>query len=192
MASADGDKDDTEQTLTCLLVKMYHPQQRDGVIFSAIDLHKRQELTAEEVVFFGRDCKSQFTLLHSKVSRMQFSLQFFKPLNSSTFSFEIKNLSKKSKLYVDGLELNYLNKIDLPPKCMIHFGDFQMLMENEVGESEDKFAVCCEVSRSCLVQEQGHPVMVAIPENGPLNDSLYHSSAISPTPFPIEVDENDI
>ncbi|XP_066429949.1 TRAF-interacting protein with FHA domain-containing protein A [Eleutherodactylus coqui] len=193
MASAHGDNDvDTEQTLTCLHVKMYNPHQHGGRIFSAIDLCKRQELNAEEVVLFGRDVIScKFQLLHTKVSRMQFALQFFKPLNSSTMSFEIKNLSKKTKLYVDGLELNYLNKIDLPPKCMIRFGEFQMLLENEAGESEDKFAIYCEVSRFSLVQEVGHPVMPAIPETG-LYDAAPQASAISQTPPPVEVDENDI
>ncbi|XP_069599940.1 TRAF-interacting protein with FHA domain-containing protein A [Ranitomeya imitator] len=190
MACADGDNDvDTEQTLTCLHMKMYHPHQRDQRIFSAIDLCRRQEIKAEDVVMFGRDINScKFKLLHSKVSRMQFGLQFFKPLNASTTSFEIKNLSKKTKLYVDGLELDYLNKVELPSKCMIRFGEFQMLMENEAGESEDKFAIYCDVSRFSLVQEIGHPVMMAIPENGPLN---YQPSVIPSTPPPVEVDEND-
>ncbi|XP_073496751.1 TRAF-interacting protein with FHA domain-containing protein A [Phyllobates terribilis] len=191
MASADGDNDvDTEQTLTCLHMKMYHPHQHDRRIFSAIDLCRRQEIKAEDMVLFGRDVNScKFKLLHNKVSRMQFALQFFIPLNTSTTSFEIKNLSKKSKLYVDGLELSYLNKVELPPKCIIRFGEFQMLMEHEAGESEDKFAICCDVSRFSLVQEVGYPVMLAIPENGPLN----HQPSITPsTPPPVEVDENDI
>ncbi|XP_073428050.1 TRAF-interacting protein with FHA domain-containing protein A [Dendrobates tinctorius] len=189
MAGADGDNDvATEQTLTCLHMKMYHPNQHDPRIFSAIDLCRRQEIKAEDVVLFGRDINScKFKLLHSKVSRMQFGLQFFKPLNSSTTSFEIKNLSKKTKLNVDGLELDYLNKVELPPKCIIRFGDFQMLMENEAGESEDKFAIYCDVSRFSLVQEIGHPVMMAIPENGPLN----YQPSIPSTPPPVEVDEND-
>ncbi|KAM3937479.1 TRAF-interacting protein with FHA domain-containing protein A [Leptodactylus fuscus] len=194
MASVNGDNDvDTEQTLTCLQMRMYHPHQEDRRIFSAIDLCKTHEIKAEEVVMFGRDVNScKFKLLHNKVSRMQFALQFFKPLNSSTTSFEIKNLSKKTKLYVDGWELNYLNKADLPPKCMIRFGEFQMLIEIEAGESEDKFAVYCEVSRFSLVQEIGHPVMLAIPENGPLNYADPLPSSIPPTPPPVENDENDI
>ncbi|XP_056420885.1 TRAF-interacting protein with FHA domain-containing protein A isoform X2 [Hyla sarda] len=194
MAAADGDNDvDTEQTFTCLNIKMYHPLQHDRRIFSALELCKRQEIGAEEVVMFGRDvtcCK--FKLLHNKVSRMQFALQFFKQINSSTMSFEIKNLSKKTKLYVDGLELTYLNKVDLPPKCLIRFGEFQMLLENEAGESEDKFAIYCEVSRFSLVQEIGYPVMLAIPENGPIYQANSQPLSIPPTPPPVEVDENDV
>ncbi|KAM4051624.1 TRAF-interacting protein with FHA domain-containing protein A [Anomaloglossus baeobatrachus] len=190
MASADGDIDvDTEQTLTCLHMKMYHPHQHDKRIFSAINLCKRQEIKAEDVVLFGRDVNScMFKLLHNKVSRMQFALQFFIPLNTSTMSFEIKNLSKKTKLFVDGLELNYLNKVELPQKCIIRFGEFQMLVEIEAGDSDDKFAINCEVSRYSLVQEIGHPVMIAIPENGTL---IYQPSIILSTSPPVEVDEND-
>lgn len=193
MASA-GDIDvDTEQTLACLHMKMFHPDQHDRRIFSAIELGKRQDIRAEEAVLFGRDINScKFKLLHNKVSRLQFALQFFKPLNSSITSFEIKNLSRKTKLYIDGLELNYLNKADLPPKCMIRFGEFQILIENEAGESEDKFAIYCEVSRFSLVQEVGHPVMIAIPENGPLHVADYGPLTVPSTPPPVEVDENDV
>ncbi|XP_069834602.1 TRAF-interacting protein with FHA domain-containing protein A [Dendropsophus ebraccatus] len=191
MASADVD---TEQTLTCLHMKMYHPQQQDPRIFSALELCKRQEIRAEDVVMFGRDVTCcTFKLLHNKVSRMQFALQFFKQMNSTAMGFEIKNLSKKTKLYVDGLELTYLNKVDLPSKCMIRFGEFQMLLENEAGESEDKFAIYCEVSRFPVVQEISDPVMVAIPENGPLYQSNHHQPlSLPPTPPPVEVDENDV
>ncbi|XP_071975399.1 TRAF-interacting protein with FHA domain-containing protein A [Engystomops pustulosus] len=194
MASACGDNDvDTEQTLTCLHIKMYHPHQHDRRIFSLIDLCKRHEMKAEEMVFFGRDINiCRFKLLQNRVSRLQFSLQFFKPLNSSATSFEIKNLSKKTKLYVDGWELNYLNKVDLPAKCMIRFGEFQMLLEIENGESEDKFAVYCELSQFSLVQEIGHPVMLSIPENGLLNNTSHLSLSMSQTPPPVEVDENDV
>ncbi|XP_040274293.1 TRAF-interacting protein with FHA domain-containing protein A-like [Bufo bufo] len=192
MASTGGDNNvDTEQTLTCLLMKLYHPHQDDRRIFSAIELCRKHEIRAEEVVSFGRDVNCcRFTLLQNRVSRMQFALQFFKPFNSSALSFEIKNLSKKTKLYVDGWELSYLNKVDLPPKCMVRFGEFQILMETEAGESEDKFAVYCELSRVSLVQETGHPVKQSIPENGPLNESNHQPLSVPPTPPPVEDDEN--
>ncbi|XP_040274295.1 TRAF-interacting protein with FHA domain-containing protein A-like [Bufo bufo] len=186
MASTGGDNNvDTEQTFPCLLMKLYHPHQDDRRIFSAIELGRKYEIRAEEVVSFGRDVNCcSFTLLQNRVSRMQFALQFFKPFNSSALSFEIKNLSKKTKLYVDGWELSYLNKVDLPPKCMVRFGEFQILIETEAGESEDKFAVYCELSRVSLVQETGHPVKQSIPE------SNHQPFSVPPTPPPVEDDEN--
>ncbi|XP_077332869.1 TRAF-interacting protein with FHA domain-containing protein A isoform X1 [Lithobates pipiens] len=182
---------DTEQTLTCLHLKMYHPLlQHDPRIFSAIHLGRKEELRAEDPAIFGRDvCK--FKLLNTKVSRLQFEFNFFKPLHSSKMAFEIKNLSKRAKLYVDGLELSYLNKVDLPPKFMIRFGDFQILAETEEGESEEKYNICCEVSRYSLVQDVSAP-MVGISETGVLNSpTSLHSTICCNSPPPVEVDEND-
>ncbi|KAM5192499.1 TRAF-interacting protein with FHA domain-containing protein A isoform 1-T2 [Mantella aurantiaca] len=183
---------DTEQTLTCLHLKMYHPHNlHDPRIFSAFNLGRKEELRSEEVAVFGRDvCK--FKLLNNKVSRLQFALQFFKPLHGSKLAFEIKNFSKRAKLYVDGLELSYLNKVELPPKCMIRFGDFQFLVETEEGESEEKYDICCEVSRYSLVQDVSGPVMVGISETGVVNGNLSAHSYISSSPPPVEVDENDL
>ncbi|XP_018425311.1 PREDICTED: TRAF-interacting protein with FHA domain-containing protein A [Nanorana parkeri] len=183
---------DTEQTHTCLHLKLYHPlHQHDQRIFSAINLGRKEELRAEEDAVFGRDVCT-FKLLNNKVSRLQFALQFFKPLYNSKMAFEIKNLSKRAKLYVDGLELSYLNKVDLPPKCMIRFGDFQILAETEEGESEDKYVICCEVSRYSLVQDVSGPVMVGISETGVQNGHAYSYSHTCATPPPVEVDENDL
>ncbi|XP_072261821.1 TRAF-interacting protein with FHA domain-containing protein A [Pyxicephalus adspersus] len=183
---------DTEQTLTCLHLKMYHPHhQHDPRIFSALNLGRREEQKGEEVAFFGRDvCK--FKLLNNKVSRLQFSLQFFKPFHSSKMAFEIKNLSKRAKLYVDGLELSYLNKVDLPPKCMVRFGDFQILAEIEEGESEDKYDICCEVSRYSLVQDVAGPVMIGIVETGVVNGHTPSQFYNCTSPPPVEDDENDL
>ncbi|XP_040185032.1 TRAF-interacting protein with FHA domain-containing protein A isoform X2 [Rana temporaria] len=184
---------DTEQTLTCLHLKMYHPLlQHDSRIFSAFNLGRKEELRAEDAAIFGRDvCK--FKLLNTKVSRLQFEFNFFKPLHSSKMAFEIKNLSKRAKLYVDGLELSYLNKVDLPTKFMIRFGDFQILAETEEGESEEKYNICCEVSRYSLVQDVPGPLMVGISETGVLNGpTALYSHICRNTPPPVEVDENDV
>ncbi|KAM9329521.1 TRAF-interacting protein with FHA domain-containing protein A [Gastrophryne carolinensis] len=185
---------DTEQTLSCLQLKMYHPHHEyDQRIFSAFNLGRKEEMQAEQTVLFGRDIHScKFAFLNNRVSRMQFSLQLFKPLHSSKLAFEIKNLSKKTKLQVNGEELGYLNKMELPPKCMISFGDFQMLAETEEGESEDKFSVCCQVSQHSLVQDLSGPVRVGIPETGLLNGEASLEAGISSTPPPVEVDENDL
>lgn len=184
---------ETEQTLSCLHLKIYHPQNHnDPRIFSALNLGRKEELKAEEAALFGRDvCK--FKLLNNKVSRLQFALQFFKPFHSSKMAFEIKNLSKRAKLYVDGLELSYLNKVDLPPKCMIRFGDFQFLAETEEGESEEKYDICCEVSRFSLVQDVSGVVMVGVLETGVMYNGYANAhSPICNTPPPVEVDENDL
>ncbi|XP_053556783.1 TRAF-interacting protein with FHA domain-containing protein A [Bombina bombina] len=179
---------ETEQILTCLNIKLYHPDGNDKKLFSLLKLG-REEIKSDVTVAFGRDPTTcRYLLASKKVSRVQFVLQFFKPLGLSTTCFEIKNTSKKTKLYVDHLELDYLNKIDLPPKCMIRFGEFQIQVEKETGESDEQFEISCELSRVPLVQDIYERIMTPIPENGVLNcdapSTLRYSMAV-------EIDENE-
>lgn len=100
----------------------------------------REKLPSSEVVKFGRNSSSCHYIFQDKqASRVQFSLHPFKPFNSSVLSFEIKNLSKKTSLIVDSRELRYLNKMDLPYRCMVRFGEYQFLLEREDGESLESF-----------------------------------------------------
>ncbi|CAH2300751.1 TRAF-interacting with FHA domain-containing A [Pelobates cultripes] len=182
---------ETEQTTTCLHLTFYHPQNHRQNIFGAIPLRTPQEIKAEATVAFGRDVNTcKYVFLCNRASRIQFVIQFFKPLHHGGPAFEIKNVSKKAKLYVDHLELNYLNKVDLPAKCIIQFGDFQMLLEKEEGESEDVFEISCDVSRTPLVQETQERLMVSIPENGILNGSA--PPTILKCSIAEETDENQL
>ncbi|NP_001089151.1 TRAF-interacting protein with FHA domain-containing protein A isoform X1 [Xenopus laevis] len=169
---------DTEQTISCLTLTLYHPNHQDQKLFRGINFSRKEEIKADAVVAFGRDYNvCRYPLLSNRVSRIQFNLQLFKHFNCSTSTFEIKNLSKKNKLYVDNLELDYLNKIELPKKCMIRFGDFQILAEIDEGDSDEKFEICCEKSHVSLVQDSFIPTMQPIPECGTLNA--------------VEIDENE-
>ncbi|VFV25950.1 traf-interacting protein with fha [Lynx pardinus] len=110
---------DTEETITCLQITVYHPVQLQSGIFQSIRFYNREKLPSSEVVKFGRNSNiCHYTFQDKQVSRVQFSLQLFKKFDSSVLSFEIKNMSKKTSLLVDNKELCYLNKIDLPDKCM--------------------------------------------------------------------------
>ncbi|KAG8454055.1 hypothetical protein GDO86_000623 [Hymenochirus boettgeri] len=170
---------ETEQTLPCLNLKIYHPDHHDRKLFSRIKLNQKEEVKADVVVTFGRDYSvCLYPLINTRVSRIQFSLQFFKPFNCSTAAFEIKNLSKKTKLHVENLELDYLNKFELPRKCLIQFGEFQILAETEEGDCDDKFEISCEKSHVPLVQDSFVPTMYPIPENGTL--------------LAVEIDENEL
>ncbi|XP_048960823.1 TRAF-interacting protein with FHA domain-containing protein A isoform X2 [Canis lupus dingo] len=113
---------DTEETVTCLQITVYHPGQLQNGIFQSIRFYNREKLPSSEVVKFGRNSNiCRYTFQDKQVSRVQFSLQLFKKFDSSVLSFEIKNMSKKTNLLVDNKELCYLNKIDLPYKCMVRF-----------------------------------------------------------------------
>ncbi|XP_025932520.1 TRAF-interacting protein with FHA domain-containing protein A [Apteryx mantelli] len=178
---------ETEETVTCLHMTFYHPCQEDKMMFRCLNFHKREQVRAGEMAMFGRDSNiCRYNLMDSRVSRIQFSLQFYRKLNNSEFCFEIKNMSKKTKLTVDHTELGYLNKIDLPWKCIICFGDYQILTEMQEGESMDYFETHLHLAQMPLLQERCLPSLQPVPESG-IFPSLFLSQDKSPT----EIDENE-
>ena len=143
--------------------------------------HTRHRLQSESLKnSAGTDCFQD-----KQVSRIQFSLQLFKKFDSSVLSFEIKNMSKKTSLIVDNKELGYLNKIDLPYKCMVRFGDYQFLMEKEEGESLEFFEVLFMMSPRSLLQENNWPAHTPVPEYSSTQEVSSGSTS------PIETDENE-
>ncbi|XP_029452074.1 TRAF-interacting protein with FHA domain-containing protein A [Rhinatrema bivittatum] len=184
---------ETEETVPCLHMKVYHPFQAEKQVFHSIPFFKKDRLKADEVVKFGRDNGScRYILWDSRVSRIQFALQLFRPSNSSELCFEIKNLSRRARLFVDNMELDYLNKTELPPKCMLRFGDYQILAEREDGESLEYFEICFELAQVSVMQEMLFvPSLVPIPENGVVTSMHSPVSSQCSTLTPIEVDENE-
>ncbi|XP_032110626.1 TRAF-interacting protein with FHA domain-containing protein A [Sapajus apella] len=178
---------DTEETVTCLQITVYHPGQLQSGIFQSIRFCSRDKLPSSEVVKFGRNSNiCRYTFQDKQVSRVQFSLQLFKQFNSSVLSFEIKNMSKKANLIMDSRELGYLNKMDLPYKCMIRFGEYQFLMEKEDGESLEFFEIQFILSPRSLLQENNWPPHRPIPKYGIYSLSSFQSSS------PTEMDENEL
>ncbi|XP_075400029.1 TRAF-interacting protein with FHA domain-containing protein A isoform X2 [Tenrec ecaudatus] len=176
---------DTEETLTCLQMTLYHPDHLQTGRFQAIRFCHREKLPSHKVVNFGRHSSTCHYIFQDKqVSRIQFSLQLFRDFNSSVLSFEIKNMSQKTSLIVDNHELGYLNKVKLPPKCILRFGDYQCLVEKQDGESLTFFETQFALSPTCLLQENLWPLRMPVPENGP-QSTLYST-------LPTEMDENEL
>jgi hypothetical protein len=177
---------DTEETVTCLQMTIYHPGQQSG-IFKSIRFCSKEKFPSIEVVKFGRNSNMcQYTFQDKQVSRIQFVLQPFKQFNSSVLSFEIKNMSKKTSLMVDNQELGYLNKMDLPYKCMLRFGEYQFLLQKEDGESVESFETQFIMSSRPLLQENNWPTQNPIPEDGMYSSYFTHRSS------PSEMDENEL
>ncbi|NWS70778.1 TIFA protein, partial [Crotophaga sulcirostris] len=178
---------ETEETITCLHMTFYHPYQEEKMMFRCLNFCRREQIRADEMAKFGRDSNvCRYNLMDSRVSRIQFSLQFYRKLNSSELGFEIKNMSKKTKLIVDHTELSYLNKIDLPRKCIICFGDYQILAEIQEGESLDYFQTSLRLTEVPVLQERCLPSRQPILESS-ISCSLFPSQSKSPT----EIDENE-
>ncbi|XP_064272213.1 TRAF-interacting protein with FHA domain-containing protein A isoform X1 [Passer domesticus] len=179
---------ETEETVTCLHLTFYHPGQAERMVFRCLDFCRRQRVRADDTARFGRDSSlCHYSLVDTRVSRLQFSLQFYRKLHTSEYSFEIKNLSKKTKLTVNQTELGYLNKIDLPWKCIICFGDYQILAEIQEGEAVDYFETHLHLAEAPILQERCLPSLQPIPENG-ITPSFPLCQGKSPT----EIDENEL
>lgn len=182
---------ETEETVTCLHLTFYHPCQDEKMMFRCLNFCKREQVRADETAKFGRDSSvCRYNLMDTRVFRIQFSLQFFRKLHTSEYSFEIKNLSKKTKLTVNQTELGYLNKIDLPWKCIICFGDYQILAEIQEGESMDYFETHLHLAEAPILQEECLPCLPSlqpIPEKG-ISPSFFLSQGKSPK----EIDENEL
>ncbi|XP_010160807.1 TRAF-interacting protein with FHA domain-containing protein A [Antrostomus carolinensis] len=178
---------ETEETVTCLHMTFYHPYQDDKMVFRCLNFCKRERVRADETARFGRDSSlCHYKLMDTRVSRIQFALQFYRKLNSSELCFEIKNMSKKTKLMVDHTELGYLNKTDLPWRCIICFGDYQILAEVQEGESMDYFETHLHLAEMPVLQERYLPSLQPVPENC-ISSSSFPSQGKSPT----EMDENE-
>ncbi|XP_042323344.1 TRAF-interacting protein with FHA domain-containing protein A [Sceloporus undulatus] len=178
---ADGfETADTEETLTCLHITVFHPEQEKKQVFQALPFYKRQQLKVDELIKFGRNCNiCRFNFEDAQVSRIQFALELFRPFGSSEFVFEIKNLSKRVKLFVNNVELAYFNKFILPERCLVHFGDYQLLMQKQDGQSENYFEISFDMSKTSLWQET-LSLWTPIPE-----------SSIPYTTSAVEIDENE-
>ncbi|XP_069487080.1 TRAF-interacting protein with FHA domain-containing protein A-like [Ambystoma mexicanum] len=159
---------ETEERLTCLRMKVYHPQNIQKQVFQSIPFLTKEKHKTDVAVMFGRDISAcRYVLWDRRASRVQFVLQVFRPFNISELSFEVKNLSRRTNLFVDNVELSYLNKMELPSKCMFRFADFQFLVERDAGESLEDFETYFELMPTSLLQElYVEPSMHPIPEHG--------------------------
>ncbi|XP_067899790.1 TRAF-interacting protein with FHA domain-containing protein A-like [Heterodontus francisci] len=145
----------TQETVPCLFINIYHPEEEESNVFRFINFNEQQTYKAHEMVTFGRKDTCNIQLNHTRASRLQFQIQAFLKADISGLQFEIKNLSDKFSLYVNGQELRYLQKQLLPWKCILTFTEFQFYLEQEGGETVDEFAVAIKKSSLSLCQGKG-------------------------------------
>ncbi|XP_041040593.1 TRAF-interacting protein with FHA domain-containing protein A [Carcharodon carcharias] len=184
------ENDDTEETVTCLNINVYHPQAK---VFKSLDYAEKQKYRAEEMIKFGRDSKiCNFPLIDKRASRLQFAIQAFRHSESSELCFEIKNTSLKTKLYVNNEILDHLNKIELPKKCILRFGEYQFCLEKYDGEAREYFETFIKLSLVPFCQEAN---VETLPNPGPEIGIWKIVNAPAPQcqfQTAVETDENEI
>ncbi|XP_059211265.1 TRAF-interacting protein with FHA domain-containing protein A [Centropristis striata] len=136
----------TEEDLTCLHIKLHHPQQNCKGLYRLLPLGNKSEHAAEDPLRLGRDAQAcTFALDDGRVSRKQLAIQAYRVPKSPDMLFSIQNLSQRGQLSVNGSSLGYLEKLDLPDKALIRFDKYEMLIICELGEAKESFAVEFEV-----------------------------------------------
>ncbi|CAI5672328.1 TRAF-interacting protein with FHA domain-containing protein A isoform X2 [Oreochromis niloticus] len=135
-----------EDLLTCLQIKFYHPQQNCKGFYGRLPLGTRRRHAADDPLRLGRDDQTcAYILLDPRVSRKQLALYAYHIPQSSEMLFTIQNLSQRGKLSVNSSALGYLEKMDLPDKALIRFGEYEILIIRESGEAKANFEVEFEV-----------------------------------------------
>ncbi|XP_025761315.1 TRAF-interacting protein with FHA domain-containing protein A isoform X1 [Oreochromis niloticus] len=135
-----------EDLLTCLQIKLYHPQQTCKGFYGRLPLGTRRRHTADDPLRLGRDTEAcAYVLLDPRVSRKQLAFYAYHIPQSSEMLFTIQNLSQRGKLSVNTSALGYLERMDLPDKALIRFGEYEILIIRESGEAKANFEVEFEV-----------------------------------------------
>nr|XP_020501245.1 TRAF-interacting protein with FHA domain-containing protein A [Labrus bergylta] len=155
-----------EDLLTCLQIKFYNPHQNVKGLYELLPLGTRSRQYADVPLRLGRDAKScTFALNDMRVSRKQLALYAYRTPQSPDMLFTIQNLSQRGRLSVNSSVLNFLERMDLPNKALIRFGEYEMLIIREAGEAKGSFEVEFEVltvppsRETCMCVPSMNPVM---------------------------------
>ncbi|XP_078132645.1 TRAF-interacting protein with FHA domain-containing protein A [Sander vitreus] len=155
-----------EDLLTRLHVQLYHPQQSCKGLFGLLPLGTKSKHSADEPLRLGRDAQAcTFALVDARVSRRQLALHAYRTPQSPDLLFAIQNLSQRGRLSVNSSALGYLERMDLPDKALVRFGEYEMLIVRESGEAKGSFEVEFEVlavpppRETCMYVPSMSPVM---------------------------------
>ncbi|KAK9524517.1 hypothetical protein VZT92_016906 [Zoarces viviparus] len=158
-----------EDLLTCLHIKLHHPQQSCKGLYGLLPLGTRSRHSADDPLRLGRDAQAcTFALVDVRVSRKQLALHAYRTAQSPDMLFTIQNLSQRGRLSVNSSELGYLERTDLPDKALVRFGEYEMLIIRESGEAKGSFEVDFEVLAVPPSRETctGEPSTIPVVETG--------------------------
>ncbi|XP_076843418.1 TRAF-interacting protein with FHA domain-containing protein A [Brachyhypopomus gauderio] len=178
----------TEETLTCLHIELYHPDQGTQPLYSQLRLSQSLKISAEDTVMLGRDGQTcQFVLNDMRVSRKQISIHAYRKPGSAAMRFSVQNISQKGKVLVSGSELGYLERADLHDKALLRFGRYELLIWTDPGEAQDCFEVLFEKQNTSPSRDLGMdvPCTLAMVDTGMRN----YQSGGPVSQEPLESDE---
>ncbi|KAM9501146.1 TRAF-interacting protein with FHA domain-containing protein A [Clarias gariepinus] len=178
----------TEETLACLHLQLYHPEQSRHPLYSLLRMNQPYKISTEDPIRLGRDGQScSFVLNDTRVSRKLLSIQAYRKRGSPDLRFSVQNMSLKGKILVNGCELSYLERVDLEEKALLRFGKYELFIWHEPGEAQDSFEVLFEKLNVSPSREMGidMPCRIPVMDTGVRN---YQNEALM-SPEPLESDE---
>uniref|UniRef100_UPI0037E73AC9 TRAF-interacting protein with FHA domain-containing protein A n=1 Tax=Semicossyphus pulcher TaxID=241346 RepID=UPI0037E73AC9 len=174
-----------EDLLTCLRIKFYHPQQSSKGLYGLLPLGNRVRHSADDPLRLGRDATACTLALNDiRVSRKQLVLFAYRTPQSPDMLFTIQNLSQKGRLSVNSSALGYLERMDLPDKALIRFGEYEMLITCDSGEAKASF----EVELDVLTVPPSRETCICVPSMTPVMET-YRMDSFTAELGPFETDE---
>lgn len=162
MMSTPQTMETEEDLLTCLHIKLYHPHQSSKGLYGLLPLGTRRRHSADDPLRLGRDPGScTYSLADSRVSRKQLCISAYRSPHHPDLHFTIQNLSQRGRLSVNSSALGYLERMDLPDKALIRFGEYEMLIVRESGEARASF----EVEFNILVVPPSREICPCVPSD---------------------------
>ncbi|XP_051028247.1 TRAF-interacting protein with FHA domain-containing protein B [Acomys russatus] len=136
-----------ERSLTVLQVSLYHPTQ--GPVAFAQVPPQLQHDASRLLVGRGQDAHLQLQL--PQLSRHHLSLEPYLEKGSPLLAFCLKVLTRRSRVWINGLPLRYLEQVPLSTVNRISFSGIQMVVHKEGGTSLEAFVCYFHVSPSPLI-----------------------------------------
>uniref|UniRef100_A0A1A7WVE9 TRAF-interacting protein with FHA domain-containing protein A n=1 Tax=Iconisemion striatum TaxID=60296 RepID=A0A1A7WVE9_9TELE len=180
-----------EDLLTCLHIKFYHPQQLSKGLYDLLPVGSRRRHSVDDPLRLGRDTQScSYSLIDPRVSRKQLALFAYHLPHNPDLLFFIQNLSQRGRLCVNGSALGFLERMDLPDKALIRFGEYEMLILRESGEAKASF----EVDFDVLTVPPSRETCTSVPSSTPVMDTglMNHITAEIRVLGPQETEESQI
>ncbi|XP_075852480.1 TRAF-interacting protein with FHA domain-containing protein B [Microcebus murinus] len=136
-----------ERRLTVLQVSLHHPSLCPAAFANVPP--RLQHDTSRLLVGRGRDAHLRLQLPH--LSRRHLSLEPYLEKGRALLAFCLKCLSRKGRVWVNGLRLSYLEQVPLSPVTRVCFSGVQMVVRVEEGTSLTAFVCCFHLSPSPLI-----------------------------------------
>ncbi|XP_057575763.1 TRAF-interacting protein with FHA domain-containing protein B [Hippopotamus amphibius kiboko] len=136
-----------ERPLTILQVSLYHPTL-GPTTFANVPSRLEHDTSP---LLVGRALDAHLQLQLPRLSRQHLSLEPYLEKGGTRLAFNLKALSRKGCVWVNGLTLRFLEQVPLRAVNRVTFSGVQMVVHIEGGTSLEAFVCCFHLSPSPLI-----------------------------------------